>query len=50
MNFVQRSNRNTHGHQWAFDREYHKQLKLGWSKRTAFARAAAFVFNRYVGA
>lgn len=48
MNFIHRSNRETHGARWAFDREYQKQLKAGVSEHTAFARAAAFVFNRYV--
>ena len=50
MNFIHRSNRNTHGARWAFDREYQRQLKAGWSDNTAFALAAAFVFNRYLGA
>lgn len=50
MNFVHRSNRDTHGARWAFDREYNRQLAAGWTERTAFARAAAFVFNRYIGA
>lgn len=48
MNFIHRSNREIHGARWAFDREYQKQLKAGVSEHTAFARAAAFVFNRYV--
>jgi len=50
MNWLNRSNVNTHGARWAFDRTYAAQRKAGWSDRAAFAFAAAFVFNRYIGA
>jgi len=49
MNFQHKSNIAVHGAKWAFDRELGKQLKTGVSFNTAFARAAAFVFNRFVG-
>lgn len=48
MNFIHRSNRETHGARWAFDRELDRQLEAGASFNTAFARAAAFVFNRFI--
>ena len=48
MAFIHRSNRTVHGARWAFDRAYAAQRKAGWSEDTAFAFAAAFVFNRFV--
>lgn len=46
MSWLNRSNVDTHGLRWAFDLQYARHIKAGWSDAVAFAFACNAIFGR----